>query len=213
MTRSGTGSIRAAAGSGTGGSIRLKKLFKYLLYRVIGKPVYRVVRLFYSPPESLRRRLRFIGKFRVRTAEGKKFRLYNNAFHLENHIFWLGLESYPWEQTTRRVWNRLCPVSATIFDIGANSGIYAVLAKVYNPESTVYAFEPQPNVYKVLCRNNQVNGFDIICEELALGNEEGRLPFYNYGPGTFVSENTTAGSLNRDWVTRERILKSIGSPK
>jgi FkbM family methyltransferase len=182
----------------------LKKALKYLLYRIFGKPLYLVIRPFYIPPETMRRRMRFIGKFRVKAEDGKKFLLFNNAFHLENHIFWLGIDRYPWELMTRRIWTRLCLSADTIFDIGSNSGIYATLAKVYNSRSKVFAFEPQPNVFAVLQKNNRINGFDIRCEQLALSDTEGSLPFFNYGPDTFITENTTAGSLNRDWVTREQ---------
>ena len=101
----------------------IRKALKYLLYRFFGKPIYIVVRGIYRPSETMRRRLRFIGKFRVETEDGRRFSLYNNAFHLENHIFWLGIDGYPWERTTRRIWAELCNSSATIFDIGANSGI------------------------------------------------------------------------------------------
>ncbi|MFC2115030.1 FkbM family methyltransferase [Bacteroidota bacterium] len=182
----------------------IKKALKYLLYRFFGKPLYSLVKGIYHPSDTMLKRLRFIGKFRVKTEDGQHFYLFNNAFHLENRIFWMGLDKYPWERMTRRIWARLCISSSTIFDIGANSGIYSVLAKVYNPNSLVLAFEPQPNVYNVLRRNNQVNGFDIVCEQAALSSKEGRMPFYNYGPDTFSTENTTAGSLNKDWVTRDQ---------
>jgi FkbM family methyltransferase len=147
----------------------------------------------------MRKRLRFIGKFRVKAADGKQFYLYNNGFYLETSIFWLGLEQFPWENMTRRLWTHLCPLSSTIFDIGANSGIYATLAKAYHPEATVVAFEPQPNIFAVLRKNSAVNNFDIQCENFALSNQEGLLPFYNYGQNTFTTGNTTAGSLNKDW--------------
>ena len=182
----------------------ISRALKYFIYRYIGKPVYGVLKGFYLPSEYMRRRLRFIGKFRVNTQDGKKFYLFNNAFHLENHIYWLGIDQYPWERMTRRIWIKLCRSSATIFDIGANSGIFSILAKVYNPQSCVRAFEPQPNVYEVLVKNSEINEFDIRCEKLALSSREGSLPFYNYGPGTFTTENTTAGSLNKDWVTRDQ---------
>ncbi len=182
----------------------VKKVLKYFLYRFVGNVLYPIIRIFYVPPVSVRRKLRFIGRYRVKTEEGKRFRLFNNAFHLENHIFWLGIDRYPWEQFTRRIWKKLCRHSDIIFDIGANSGIYAILAKVYNNGAAVYAFEPQPNVFNVLDKNNRINGFDIRCECMALSDMDGRLPFYNYGPDTFTTENTTAGSLNKDWVTREQ---------
>ncbi len=181
-----------------------KRVLKYPLYRFFGKPLFSLLKYFYHPPEAMRRRLRFIGKFRVMTGDGKAFWLFNNAFHLENHIFWLGIDGYPWERMTRRIWVKLCQSASNIFDIGANSGIYAVLAKVYQPAARVTAFEPQPNVFRVLKKNNEINGFDICCEPLALSSVEGRLPFYNYGQGTFATENTTAGSLNREWRLRDQ---------
>jgi FkbM family methyltransferase len=140
----------------------------------------------------------------VKTGDGRTFLLYNNAFHLENHIFWLGIENYPWERTSRKIWTILCQSAGTILDIGANSGIYSVLASVYHPGARIIAFEPQPNVYRVLQKNNAINGFSIRCELLALSDREGILPFYNYGPDTFTTENTTAGSLNRDWGKGEQ---------
>ena len=182
----------------------MKRIVKYLIYRSIAKPIYSLLRGFYLPSEKMRRRLRFIGKFRVNSRDGKKFYLYNNAFHLENHIYWLGIDAYPWERMTRRIWIKLCRESSSIFDIGANSGIYAILAKVYNAEAEVHAFEPQPNVYRVLEKNNELNEFDIHCVQLALSNQAGRQPFYNYGPGTFTTENTTGGSLNREWIRKDR---------
>ncbi|MEK6616988.1 MAG: FkbM family methyltransferase, partial [Bacteroidota bacterium] len=105
---------------------------------------------------------------------------------------------------TRYLWTELCKSSTTIFDIGSNSGIFAVLAKAYNPNSTVVAFEPQPNIFYVLKKNNEVNGFDIRCENIALSNQEGNMPFYNSGEAAFTTENTTSGSLNKEWRTERQ---------
>jgi FkbM family methyltransferase len=88
-------------------------------------------------------------------------------------------------------------------DIGANTGIYATLAKVYHPAARVVAFEPQPNIFAVLKKNNEINRFDIVCENLAFSDQEGLLPFYNYGPEAFTTANTTVGSLNKDWAPGE----------
>ncbi len=134
----------------------------------------------------------------------KNFYLFNNAFLLETNIFWLGIDNYSWEIMTRQIWIEFCKSSHTIFDIGSNSGIFTVLAKVYNPNSTVVAFEPQPNIFYVLKRNNDINRFDIHCEKVALSNREGNMPFYNSGEAAFTTENTTAGSLNKDWRTENQ---------
>lgn len=147
----------------------------------------------------MRRRLRFIGKFKPATKDGKSFYLYNNAFHLETDIYWLGIDVMKWENMTRSIWCDLSVTSNVIFDIGANSGIFSILSKVYHPESFVVGFEPQPNIFNVLKKNNSINKFDIRCENLALADINGEMLFYNYGSNTFTSENTTAGSLNKKW--------------
>ncbi len=148
----------------------------------------------------------FKGEFIVRTNEGIEFKLYNNPFHLETEIYWKGIDNFEWEIETRKIWNKLSMHSGSIFDIGSNTGIFAVLAKAYNSNAKVFAFEPQPNIFSVLCKNNVINNYNIVCENLALSNTKGELPFFNYGNNAF-SENSTAGSLNPNW--RSKNQKSI----
>lgn len=179
----------------------MKKILRKIWFEVFGNIAFPVLKVFFTPREPISRKLRFIGKFPVRTEDGKNFYLFNNAFLLETNIFWLGMERYSWEKMTRSIWVELCRTSDTIFDIGANSGIFAVLAKAYNPASKVVAFEPQPNIFYVLKKNNEINGFDIRCENCALSDKEGEMPFYNTGEASFTYENTTAGSLNKNWRT------------
>ncbi len=136
---------------------------------------------------------------KIKTNDGKQFQLYNPNFPLETEIYWQGFENYHWEKETRKTWIELCGNAKVILDIGANSGIFSLLAKVYQPTASVYAFEPQPNVYHVLRKNNAINNFDIACQEIALSDIRGILPFYNYGRDPFGKGNTTAGSLNKDW--------------
>tara|TARA_X000000368_G_C23047588_1_gene719850 strand:- start:1296 stop:2174 length:879 start_codon:yes stop_codon:yes gene_type:complete len=175
------------------------------------KPFYVLIKLFFTPSEKSIKKLKFKGKFKVRTDDNKSFFLYNNGFFLENSIFWLGMENFKWEFMTRKIWVHLSNSSKVIFDIGANTGIYAILAKVYNPKSKIFAFEPQPNIYNVLKKNNQINHFDISCENIAISNEEGEVPFFNYGSKSFSKNNTTAGSLNKNWRTKNQhsILVSV----
>jgi FkbM family methyltransferase len=182
----------------------MKKVIVFTFYKFFGKSVSGLIKSLFLPSAFLRNKLRFIGKFKVKTRDGKSFYLYNNAFFLETSIFWLGINNFDWELMTRQIWVHLCQSSRTILDIGANTGIYATLAKVYSPNAVVYAFEPQPNIFNVLKKNNKLNNFDIHCEKLALSNQEGIMPFYNYGASTFTTGNTTAGSLNKDWQTGEQ---------
>ena len=114
------------------------------------------------------------------------------------------MENFRWESMTRQIWIHLSKSSKIIFDIGANTGIYSILSKVYNPSTKVSAFEPQPNVYKILKKNNHINNFNISCENIAISNKAGNFPFFNYGSKTFSNRNTTAGSLNKNWRTKNQ---------
>lgn len=138
-------------------------------------------------------------KVKAITYNNKTFFLHNPPFFLESQIYWKGFENFDWEINTRRIWSELCMKSDNIFDVGANTGIFAMLAKAQNPSASVYAFEPQPNIYSILKKNNSINKFDVACENMAVSDTVGKLPFYNYGEDTFGKNNTTAGSLNQKW--------------
>jgi FkbM family methyltransferase len=163
----------------------------------------RLLRFFWTPGPSLRQRLRFIGSFRIKLKNGKKLRFWNQGFYLENELFWLGEERFSWEKTSREIWEQACGEAAVILDIGANTGLYSLFAKAANPAAGVYAFEPQPNIFSILQKQNQLNDFDIHCKQLALSNLQGELPFFNYGAEAF-DKNTTAGSLNPDWRPQDQ---------
>ncbi|MBN4077668.1 FkbM family methyltransferase [bacterium AH-315-C20] len=177
----------------------MKKYIKLLAYGVIGRTIFKILRPVFKPPKKLRNKMKFVGSFTTKGINGQKFKLHNQAFLIETNIFWSGLEDYEWEAMSRTVWTYMAEQSNVIFDIGANSGIFAILAKVHNADAKVVAFEPQPNIYSVLKRSNDLNNFDISCENLAVSNENGELPFYNHGPNAFTNANTTVGSLNKDW--------------
>ncbi len=181
-------------------------MLRKVLKRVKGTKLYPLLRKVYIPQSIKRKLFRFQGEFEVKTKDGKSFKLFNPPFHLETEIYWQGIDAFDWEIETRRVWNLLSTHSKVIFDIGANTGIFAVMSKAYNSNAKVYAFEPQPNIFKVLSKNNQINNFDISCENVALSKESGQMPFFNYGNNAF-SENSTAGSLNPNWRTKNQ--KSI----
>ena len=165
----------------------MKQGLKTLLYSSIGFRLIKLLKFVYTPPIKYAKKLRFKGVFNVKTEKGNSFKLYNNAFLLETHIFWLGIDNYQWENKTREIWCDLSTKSNTIADVGANVGIFSVLAKVNNPNALVIAFEPQPNIFEILKKNN------------AISNTSGSVPFFNHGPNTFSDNNTTSGSLNKTW--------------
>ena len=152
-----------------------------------------LMKYFYHPPQALYQRLNFDGPFQVRILNGK-FILQNYAGHdhfLENEIFWNGL-SGGWERTSLALWSKLCSSAKTIFDIGANTGIYSLIAKTVHPESNVYAFEPMPQIFRELQTNIRLNKYDVKVFDVAVSNRDGAQTLFHSGGG-----HTYTASLNR----------------
>ncbi len=69
-----------------------------------------------------------------------------------------------------------------ILDIGANTGIYSLIACAANPTARVIAFEPVPHVYGRLIHNLRINGFENRCRAMqyavsdSLGTAELQVP-------------------------------------
>ena len=93
---------------------------------------------------------------------------------MENEIFWKGIfNSY--EKNSLIIWAKLSETSNSIFDIGANTGIYSLLSKSINPNSKVYAFEPINRIFDKLEINNKLNKYNISCINTAVSNFEGSV--------------------------------------
>ncbi|WP_081212333.1 FkbM family methyltransferase [Salegentibacter sediminis] len=129
-------------------------------------------------PGSVLKKLRFRGKFRVRLPNNNHFYMINYGSMIENETFWEGAFK-TFENDVGWLWIELCRCSDVIFDIGANTGIYSLVAKSINPASSVYAFEPSIHTFKRLELNNKINSFDIHCEEKAVSNYTGNQLFYD----------------------------------
>lgn len=143
-----------------------------------------ILRHFYRPAQALYQRLTFDGPFRVR-CHGRYFLLQNYSGHdhvIENEIFWNGLTG-GWERASLDLWTRLCESSQTIFDIGANTGIYSLVAKTVNPSAVVVAFEPIPRIARELFTNIRLNKFDIqVCSD-AVSDRDGTRTIYDSAGG------------------------------
>jgi len=122
--------------------------------------------------------LRFNGEFKVMVADNTFFYLIHNGGIIENEIFWKGLFQ-TWEKDIGWLWKELCVCSEVIVDVGANKGIYSLVAKALNPAATVYAFEPSMKTIEQLKINFKRNEFDIITEQIALSDSEGKKIFYD----------------------------------
>ena len=78
-----------------------------------------------------------------------------------------------------------------VLDIGANTGLYSMLACAANRESRVMAWEPVPYLFKKMTANIALNGFSEQCDlrPNALSDNNGHATLY-------VPVDTTMASLN-----------------
>jgi len=114
--------------------------------------------------------------------------------------FWVGLDAY--EGCTLRVFGHLARDSRHIVDVGANTGLFSLLAGTLNPAATIHAFEPFPSAAERLEVNIRANRLDNIrLTRAALADQPGTLPLYFND-----ALRLTQGASLRDWeYTTDRV--------
>ena len=185
------------------------------------KQAFLFLKLFYSPDHELQERLNFAGWFRVKVPGGN-FIMQNYDGHdhvIENEVFWNGIGG-KWEKQSLSLWMKLCASADTIIDIGANTGIYSLVAKAIHPKAKVYAFEPVERIFTQLRHNMALNNFDVVCLNAAVSDIDGTRMLFD-GPGahtytasmdpSFIPDavGTTVNTTTLSTFLRERRLESI----
>lgn len=163
-----------------------------------------MLKTIWSPPESIFKHLHFKGTFTVKIDESRKFKINHTGFQIENEIFWKGLTN-SWEKESMKLWIKICEESQTIIDIGANTGVYSLVAKTVNPKAKVYSFEPHPMFFKMMRENISLNGFDIVPFEKAISDTNAAVTIDDYAGR---SSSLTIPSVTLDtFITQNSIGK------
>ena len=86
----------------------------------------------------------------------------------------------PYEENEREFVYKFLKPGMTFFDVGANQGIYTLLAgKQVGKKGKVFSFEPVPSQLKKLKRNLKINRIsNVIAEPLAVGIKNGTTNMY-----------------------------------
>jgi FkbM family methyltransferase len=157
---------------------QLRSALKRAYLAIPGKKrLFLFLRTLWIPPRRIYRHLYFRGPFEIRH-EDLSFVMNHYGFGIETDIFWSGLIGQ-WERSSLSAWTELCKMSNVILDVGANTGIYSLVAKAANPTAHVYAFEPVRRVFEKVSANNSLNGFDIDCRQAAISNYDGEGYIYD----------------------------------
>jgi FkbM family methyltransferase len=167
----------------------LVKLYRRLPFQ---RAACHVLRALPVGHEKFYRDLSFRGTFTVPVGR-RRLRLTHFGSTIENEIFWNGLYG-SWEASSLRLWSELARRSRVIMDVGANTGIYSLLAAIVNPEADVYAFEPARRIFTKLQHNIAQNGLTRVhLFECAASDHDGTAVLYD-----FDTDLPYSASLNPD---------------
>jgi len=96
---------------------------------------------------------------------------------IEITIFWKGLFNGR-EGAELRVWYELVQSVSVVYDVGANTGVYSLVAST-NEKAQIYAFEPVPLIFDMLKENINLNSLTNITPiPNVVSSENGRVTLY-----------------------------------
>ncbi|HZZ78258.1 MAG TPA: FkbM family methyltransferase, partial [Gemmataceae bacterium] len=145
------------------------------LARLLCRPMLPIV------PSAVANAVPFLGRVCVQGPDGLRLRFHTYgpqgkdriAIKLARRGFW------GYEGETTRVFFALAREATTVIDIGANTGLFALLAAKANLASRVWAFEPVPFIFDMLQANirlNQAANLDAV--QAAVADFVGESTFY-----------------------------------
>lgn len=105
-------------------------------------------------------------------------------------IYLDGLLGYEGHSTS--LWGQMCRKADLILDIGAQVGIYSILAADIATNAQVHAFEPLPENYSILSSNIESSGYKdrIHAHQMALSNASGETQMVVRGAsGSTLEQN------------------------
>jgi FkbM family methyltransferase len=130
-------------------------------------------------PRSVWERLPIEGTFSVTLPQGETFQ-YNSVAgdYVGRALHWRGVSD--WEAETLAAFYSAAQTAQYVLDIGAHTGVYALIACAANPSATVYAFEPVPHVFDLLAANLRANNWEARChaENVAIAATSGTTQFH-----------------------------------
>lgn len=108
-------------------------------------------------------------------------------------LYWRGPNG--WEPETLPIFLRLVVPGSTVIDVGANTGLFSLLAARRGTGVVVHAVEPVPRVFDMLTANVARNALaNVHCHRVAFSDSEGTVPMY-----IPTEEVPIMASMRSDW--------------
>ncbi len=99
----------------------------------------------------------------------------NQTSYLGKELFWGGIMEFEYMP----IFESLIKKVRCFYDVGANIGLYSLLAARFNPQIQVVAFEPAAGPLYFLRENVGLNSFrNIRVENMALADQVGTIEFF-----------------------------------
>lgn len=181
------------------------KIFLKRIYDIIPfkKEAFLILRSFWKPKPDIYKHFHFKGIITVPINAESSFKIKHYGYQVENDIFWSGLTG-EWEKASLDIWIKLSKNANVVFDVGANTGVYSLIAKTMNQNAAVYALEPVKRVFEKLITNNQLNNFNINCIPIAASNYKGTANIYDTD-----SDHTYSVTVNKNLNTEKKETRII----
>jgi len=129
----------------------------------------------------------------------------HRGYLIENELFWRGLEG--WEKVSAALWITLSREARTIIDVGANTGVYALMARSVNPTAEIVALEPVERIFRMLEDNLRLNGYTVHALQAAASSSDGKAFIYEPPDAHVLSV-----SLNKDFNTWDPTVRPVPVP-
>lgn len=161
-------------------------------------------------PLNILQHLHFSGVISARLNGKPVVKLINKGHQIENEIYWRGFDGCH-EKKSMQIFAEILRViePKIVWDIGANSGTYGILAKALVNSTDVFFFEPIPKAIEMIHENLLLNGFNAEVFQLALGDYDGEGEIY-FSKGTdFATSVTVNKNLLGDGLEADSLEISV----
>lgn len=129
-------------------------------------------------PLDILRKIPVRGTVTIHLPHNTRIKAYNNGDdYITTCLYWRGIKAF--EPETVRLFMQIVPSCSTLIDIGANTGIFSVIAGIVNPHCAIYACEPVARICERLKKNLSVNNLThaTVCE-IAITDYNGSVDLY-----------------------------------
>lgn len=129
-------------------------------------------------PDSLLGKVPVVGTIEVELPNGKSMAFKSDGRDtIASRMYWWGLNGH--EPETINLYLHLLSHAKVVFDVGASTGLFTLIAGGINPNIEVHAFEPVPEMFDKMVRNVAANGLiNVRAVKACVTGYDGEINLY-----------------------------------